>query len=372
MKHLRVIASHLALTAGSILLMFVIIEGLVRVFIPQQLILIRPDIWAPKNVVGWQHAPNLDIKINTGEREIRLLTDANGHRIGSVNQTDSAYKILALGDSMIAALQVEYEQTLTALLEGMLSKELGDRVLVVNTAVGGWNPSHYLIKARQQLGLTKYNMMLVFIYLQNDIRSRRMHESPPRQSALRHKLRFPRNVSSEELINAIAYPINDFLETRSHSFILFKDRARFLLMRLGLSARYFADVLLRSEAGSPRWALTADICADIAREAATYDVPILFVLLAGVIQVDENLAGSNARALGIDPQLIDLGQPSRLLTSELEDRGLIVVDATDALKSAHRSGRGDLYGRIDHHFGPNGHGVVAEFIKPIVLEMFQR
>lgn len=142
-------------------------------------------------------------------------------------------------------------------------------------------------------------------------------------------------------------------------------------MRLGLSARYFPDVLLRLEAESKRWAITADICADIAARADAHDVPVLFVLLPGANQVDKNMSRRYARAFGIDWERVDLSQASSLLGAEFGDRGLTVVDATAVLRFAHESGVTDLYGRIDHHFGRNGHRVVAEFLKPIVSEMLK-
>lgn len=353
---------------SSHLLTLLLLEGLVRIFLPQQLILVRPDVWIPDNVVGWRHSPNLDAKINTGEREIRLLTDAYGHRIGIESHGTGNYRILALGDSFLAALQVEYKQTMTAQLEEMLSKELNDRVMVVNTGVDDWGPNQYLLEAKQELKRTRYDLVLAFLYMPNDVIRKQLERIPPKKPVVRHQLRLPQKLEMREIINALAHPINDFLEVRSHLYILLKNRAQYLLARMGLSALYFPDVLLRSLADSPRWAMTADVCASIASEAAHHNVPVLFVLLPGLYQVDQTHLAEYIRAFDKDPSMVEPEQPARLLTRELKARGFTVVDTTDVLKAASTSGQADTYGQIDRHFGPGGHQIVANFLEPMVLD----
>jgi hypothetical protein len=60
----------------------VVVETLVRLLAPQSLILLRPDIIIPTEQLAWRHAPDVDTRVNTGEREIRWTTDDQGMRIG--------------------------------------------------------------------------------------------------------------------------------------------------------------------------------------------------------------------------------------------------------------------------------------------------
>ena len=76
-------------------------------------------------------------------------------------------------------------------------------------------------------------------------------------------------------------------------------------------------------------------------------------------------------ALNIDPALIDLDQPSRYLKAELESQGLTIIDATESLRAAHTAGEVDLYGRVDVHFGVNGHRHVADLLFPIITDMLE-
>ena len=59
----------LCATLGSIILA----EILVRIFAPQQLIILRPDIWQPTNVLGYRHHENANTVVNLGEATVHLV-----------------------------------------------------------------------------------------------------------------------------------------------------------------------------------------------------------------------------------------------------------------------------------------------------------
>jgi hypothetical protein len=348
----------------------VIAEIGVRIFTPQQLILIRPDVFVPTNDgLGYKHNVNLDTMINTGEREVRLITDENGYRIDSKDRAEPTIRILALGDSMLEALQVDYKQIMTSLLEERLSRELGKRVEITNTGVSCYNPNHYLITARHELPRNHYDLVLVFVYSLNDVVSSRVEHFPPRQKVTRNALRLPKNLSHREIIDAFLYPLNDFLEERSHLWVLFKDRASVLLGRMGLPAKDnitfpSENLILSSSANSSSWAVTADVLADIEAEGKKYDIRTVFVLLSAFYQIYETDFERGVQASGIDRTQVDLYQPQRLLTVELERRGLIVIDMLNAMREAKDRGSKGLWGKIDKHLSPDGHRVVADYLMP--------
>jgi hypothetical protein len=277
--------------------------------------------------------------------------------------------VLALGDSFTAAIQVAYRNTACGRLERRLSLELGARFRVVNSGVGGWGPSHYLLELRDELARASYRAVLVFVFVGNDVESVRRDSFPPKEATIRHPFRLPRSPAIAELRDALAYPVNDLLEVRSHAYILVKNRAWFLLMKLGLSARRFPEVLLRSEADAARWATTGEVLRSIQDEAADEDVPVLFVLLPSVCQLDRRLGAAYAEALGVGEADYDLDQPSLLLGRELERQGLTWLDVLPALQAAHAAGERGLFGAVDTHLGPAGHRVVADAVAPSLRQM---
>ncbi|MBI5667275.1 MAG: hypothetical protein HZC41_04640 [Chloroflexi bacterium] len=357
--------------AASFLFTLLLLEIAVRLLLPQQLVALRPDVYMPVAGVGFQHRPKVNTIVNTGERDVVFTTDANGHRVGSAPTPQPAYRILALGDSYLAALQVNYEQTMAARLEAGLSRALGQPVSVVNTGVSAYNPNQYLLVARQELAQADYDLALVFVYLANDVVDKRVDRFDPLEPVRRHVLRLPRGFSRSEITDAIFYPINDFLEERSHLYVFAKSRSSALLARLGMTAYYFPDVFLVSTEESPMWGVTADILADIAAAAAPYHVPVVYVLLPATYQINAAEFEWYKTAFNVDPATVDLDQPNRLLRTGLEARGLTVLDTTDPLHEAYRGGVVDLYGQVDHHFGAAGHQVVADYLLPHVLDYLQ-
>jgi hypothetical protein len=85
--------------------------------------------------------------------------------------------------------------------------------------------------------------------------------------------------------------------------------------------------------------------------------------------VDRTLFEAHVELLGVDPDAVDLEQPSRLLLEQLGARQLAAVDATPALRAAWRAGERGLYGRVDTHLEPEGHRVVAELLEPRLSEL---
>ncbi len=370
-EKLKTIAVRSLMVAVSLTITLVLLEVCVRIFMPQQLIIRRSNVYVPDDRFGHRVAANIDTHVNTGERKVHVLTDAHGHRVGAEPRTAAEYRILALGDSFLLALQVEYAQIMTTLLEAPLSEALGGQVEVVNTGVEDWNPNHYLLEEKDELARTDYDMVLVFIYMENDVVSYRVDEFAPRESEPVHRLRIPKALSKDELVNALLYPINDYFEGHSHLFVWVKSRL-LATIHSEFVSHSFADAMLSDFADDHMWANTADICADIEAEAARYDIPTLFVLLPAPYQIyaDEWLA-DYLKFAEVDPNTVDLDQPARLLLSEMRARGLTVIDITDALLDVAEADGVRLYGDVDRHFTPHGHAVVADLLVEPVLEQLR-
>ena len=362
---LRGLALNLLVACVSLCVAFGLGEGLVRLVAPQQLILKRPDIWQPVDTLGWVHRPDVNTTINTGEGTVRLVTDRDGYRVGPAGRVDGKKRILLLGDSFMEALQVEYEQSLAGLLEARLTQRLGEPVAVRNTGVGGWDPPQYLVAGRRALARERFDLVLVAVYLGNDVVPRRIERFAPRAPVEVHALRWPRHFNASELIDAVLYPINDFFEVRSQLFIFVKTRAEALRARLGLTAEEFPIDLLRREAGSPRWSVTGEICRDIRESAAAHGVPVLFVLVPAPYQVDSVDFSQALREFKIDPGAVDLDQPDHLLAEAMRPYRLTLLDALPEFRRGAKAG-GRLYGSVDRHLSPEGHDVLERLLEPVV------
>ncbi|HEV2750270.1 MAG TPA: hypothetical protein VGV12_07090 [Gemmatimonadales bacterium] len=365
-RWLRGFGSNLLLGCVSLGVAFGLGEGLVRLVAPQQLIIKRPDIWEAVDTLGWVQRPDINTTINTGEGTVRLITDREGYRVGTAGRIEGAKRILLLGDSFMEALQVEYEQSLAGLLEARLTPRLGEQVAVRNTGVGAWDPPQYLVAERRALARESFDLVLVSLYLGNDVVPRRIDRFPPRAPVEVHHLRWPRRWSGGELIDAVLYPINDYLEVRSQLFVFVKTRMETIRSRLGLTGEEFPVDLLRREASSPRWAVTAEICRDIRDAAVVHQIPVLFVLVPAPYQVDSADFAHALADFKIDPAAVDLDQPERLLSDAMRVYRLPMIDVLPDFRRSSAAGS-HLYGNVDRHLSTAGHDLLERLVEPAVV-----
>jgi hypothetical protein len=356
------------LLLGSLGFSLALGEVLVRVAAPQQLIEVRPDVYMPIDTLGWMFRPNLHTTINTGERTVHLFTDQDGFRVGGGERHNQRPRVLLIGDSFMAALQVEYEQALAGLLAAGLPKRLGHAVSVRNAGQPGWDPPQYYLQSRSLLSRDTFDLVVVAFYIGNDVVLHRPDHLQPRTPDPRYPLRFPTRATWADFTVSLFRPINDWLKRRSHLFLFMKNHLQTLRMRVGLTAEYFPIEFLRSEATSPRWDVSADICRDIARLAARRRIPTLFVLIPAPFQVDRAVFRQYNRGFRIDSGAVDLDQPTRLMVERLKTRGLKVVDALPAFRAAHELDV-VLYGSTDRHLTPKGHQVLYDLLEPFIAEL---
>jgi hypothetical protein len=359
---------NLAVFLVAILVAAGLAEMLVRIIAPQQLIQIRPDIWRPADSLGWTNRPNVNTTINTGERTVHLYTDSAGLRVGAGGRQAAPTKVLVIGDSFMEALQVEYEQTFSGLLGPGLTGRLGHGVEVFDAGVDGWDPPQYLVRARQLMATDHYDLLVVAVYLGNDVIARRVDDIPPRAPQVLHHLRVPRSLRWSEMVDALLYPLNDVLKRHSQLFIFFKNRLQSLRQRAHLTADFFPVELRRSEATAPRWALTADVCAEIVAMARQHGVPTLTVLIPSPIAVDTATFSVYAKGFKIDPGTVDLGQPTRRMKEELDARHVVNLAVQQNFMTAESVGE-KLYGSVDRHLTIAGNRLLEKLVEPMAAAL---
>ena len=365
---LRAIAINGALLGFSLLFAGAAAEVAVRVAAPQQLIQIRPDLWQPADTIGWMHRPNVTTTMNTGEGEVHVYTDREGFRVGEAGRVEDGTRVLLIGDSFMEALQVEYEQSLAGLLQAQLPTTAAQPVAIRNAGIDGWGPSHYVLRAGQLLPRDDYRLLVVTVFIGNDIQPARLETIRRRTPVERHRLRLPRSLSKGEVVNAVLQPVNDALEVRSHAYLLVRNRMQTLRMRAGVSPLYMPQEFMRAEATSDRWETFGQIAADIDSIADAHGARTLFVLIPAPFQVDERQFEQYLTGFQIDPAAVDLEQPTRLVTEQLTSRGLRMIDALPAFRAAHAEGV-QLYGAVDPHLTPAGHERLAGLVLPAATEL---
>lgn len=319
-------------------------------------------------MIGWRHIESLNIPVNMGERTTRFATDEQGYRIdpgtkAALPKTDAS--VLMIGDSFLEALGVENEETIPQRLRGLIEKKYGLRIHAVNAGVGGWQPGQYLLEVRRALRKASFDLGVVFLYLENDLVEKIQLEFEAQQITPAMTIRLPKNFQWGSLKKDVLYPINNYLEQRSHLFVFLKNRFQILLARLGLTPYYFPDIFYRQEAGSVRWDMTTAVVQKIHQEFKQAQIPVLFVLLPADYQVYPELIAKYIKMFGIAPDAVDLDQPNQKLMERFRRKAIPAIDMLPIFKEKSEKGL-YLYGLIDNHMNAQGQAVVAEAIFPWV------
>ena len=296
---------------------------------------------------------------------------AEGFRVGPLARDTTGRQVLLVGDSFAQALQVDYEDSFAALLELLAARALGSSVALRNAGVDGWDPPQYLWRVRRALDTRHYDALLVTIYLGNDVVATTNEYWPSREPLRDTRIRWPSQFDRRNVTEALLYPLNDRLKHHSHLFILLKRTLGVLLMRLHLTGVDFPGEIIRSEATSMRWDVTADFCERIADASRRHGVPTLFAIISSSYQVDTTEFLRFAHGFDLDPARVDLEQPNRLLGQRLAARHLNVVDPLEKFRALARQGQ-LLYGRTDRHFSPAGHRAFAASVEPALVQMLRR
>lgn len=371
-RALAKLAALLAVLVASVLLAFLLAEVIVRVGAPQQLIQIRPDVWQPVDTLGYVRRPNISARINTGERTVSVFSDNQGYRVGAAGRREVASQVLLLGDSFVEALQVEHEQTTAYYLEEDLGRRLGRDVAVRNAGVSGWNPNHYLLRARQLMSRERFDLVVVALFVGNDAVAYTFDRIGPRQPVERRRLRLPQRAAWSEIVGALFAPLNDALEMRSHLYVLAKNQLSTFRMRVGMTADYLPVEYQVAEGDSPRWTNTAQLCVRLARLAGEHGTPVLFVLVPERFQVYPDEFRRYLRGFGIDSTTVDVDQPSRLLEEALAAKRLHVINVLQEMRAAARRQGPRLYGTVDQHLSPEGHRVLASLVADTAARLARR
>lgn len=339
-------------------------ELLVRLVEPQQIIRPLTNIYREDQRFGWRHRAGVDEVVNTGDRPARFVSDSHGYRINAPDEYPTPdrpdRRILAVGDSFIEGLMVDSEETMPKVLERLLNESGSLSVEVVNTGTAGWGPAQYLLQIQEELPRRDYDLGIVFLYPGNDFR-------PPAELRVadlgeRHGFEMPRELSWEEIVRAWLFPINDFLEERSHLFVLLKNRLESLRARLGLTNFYLPRIHRTDLDLGDQFDHGFEMIQTMAATFDEHGVPVVFVLVPADYQVYERRVRDYAESYGIGREILDMRIPSRELAKRFLTRpDLTLVDLLDPLRAA-ADGEADLYGRIDKHLSAAGHRAAAEIL----------
>lgn len=315
--------------------------------------------------LGWTFRPASNgIKLNRhGEFAERVTMNAQGFRDDEPRAAGPGlYRILLLGDSIAASLQVPKPATFDAIVEKRLDARAasGRRIEIINTGVDGYGSAQELLLLRRQGLSYGPDAILLQVYITNDLPdnhhaagnwnhylaircgrpyfqltdggvSQRSKPVPPQTSGWGHLLRY------SQLYSAIIAP-----PTPPGTGPAFRIQ--------DVNAEDPPPILEEA------WELTQQLILTIGEEARTRGIPF-FVMVAPAKQAVGQL--SPDRAAG-EASLERWRRAHDRLVTFLDDREIPHIELLPALRRQLLEGEEKPYFKIDSHWTVEGHRAVAD------------
>lgn len=349
----------LLLLLTSVVVVLVGSELVVRLFIPQRLVVGSRYLYEVSPTLGYTLAKNYGGVWDTVEYSTRIQTNSRGLRDHEVGKKGGkTLRILGLGDSFTFGAGVKLEDSYLKVLERALQRPpLGQsEVEVINAGVSGYGPEHHLQFLKENMSSLEPDVVTIGFYVGNDVDDRiaknfYLEDGWLYQQRKRHGIK-----------SLVLYPVNNVLERHSHAFVFVRTRLDTLLWRVGLRPYYVPEVF-RQEYDDhmvQSWDFTSRTLQDLAALAAQHGAKLLVVIIPTDFQVYPDVWKRYSEIYDLSPESIDLSKPQTLLR-EFGDRfGVQVLDLLPAFKK--ESARKSLFFPIDGHWNEDGHRLAGEQI----------
>lgn len=324
------------------------------------------------------HKKNMDELIYSGEaeREVRIKTNAEGY-VGKdypVEKPPGKKRIAILGDSYVAALQVDVEQNFSSQLEGKLKD-----TEVLNFGVGGQGTVEELL--RYEAYVKKYQPdLVVLVFYPNDFENNQYYvpikekitaEGPILVEAANANNKAGRRDIKIWLMDH-SYLVR-FLDARvKQNAVLFKIAIATGLQHQGILGApengIHPSFFIFEQQPKPEvtevFEFTTSVLEVFSVRAKENSSEFLVVYFPQADQVDENLWTSKNESL---PQLReyewDLDGPNTYLKSKLDIMNIPFLDFTPIFREHYKSTSTWIYNGGGGHLNPNGHALVTEELK---------
>lgn len=355
--NLKKLTTNILLGLFTSSILFTGFELALRIFLPQNLINNEP-IYIADPVIEKRLIASSQFRFQNAEYRYTVKTNNEGFRDRYHNKQkpENVRRILIIGDSFTYGPGVAQNKIYPALLEESLNTETaGFKYEVLTMACGGFGPEHYAAILKN-IGLQyKPDLVILGIYVDNDVTDTMDlgDELIPEERSF--------------LFNLL-YPINNFLEERSHAFIFIRARLDYPLWVLGLRPYYFPDVFWKKIPPNIEtdWQRTFQVIGSIQNLCSESKIALMPVIIPAIYQVDKKIWGDYLSIYDINLDKVDISLPQKRFTSFFKKEGIRSLDLLPDFKKNGGGREGQLYFPIDRHWNEAGHELCAKKIRGAV------
>jgi hypothetical protein len=315
---------------------------------------------------------------SVGHFQMGIPADANshGHRDVEVplKKPSGIFRILVLGDSLTVGTNVQQEEAYPKIIERRLKTIFGDKIQVVNAAVGGWQPFQYAEYFKRYGYQFEPDLVLVGFAVGSDPFDSGTRPEHFLTAVLGHRV--SREAAAQPFIK-----LKIFLYDHSNlARLLWNHTPTAGITVLRAKCDDFLDEFLEVE---------RDRMSNHLRDSATQrskaensinqikrikdEVGDAFPVIVALLP-DENQINPVLRSRVIPPEKLadyDLEMPQSMLTEMFHHVGLPTIDLLPAMRADHRC----LY-MNDTHWNVTGNelaaSIISDQIAPVIEKTMQR
>ena len=299
---------------------------------------------------------------------IEAKSNSWGHRDDDASQAkrDGVFRILVLGDSFTAGVNVRQEEAYPQVVERLLKARLGDTVEVVNAGVGGWQPFQYAQYYEYYGAKFNPDLILIGFFVGNDTYDQ-MRSIEEASTAVAGR-RVGRTEALSPFIGAKVW-----IYERSHTARLVMSTVAGQALPSGLTfrrknctdftAQFLVTQTQRLQNHLPKdpgvETLANNAVSQVARiraQAGMRAIPVVVAMIPDENQINGELRGRIVKEG--TPDAYDFDMPQSMLVGMFRKTG--IDEVIDLLPAFRRSGT-CMY-MNDTHWTPEGHALAAQVL----------
>ena len=342
-----------------IVILTILLEITLRLFIDNP-----PTTYKYNPYYVWEYRPNAKSTLLFNGTRLEVSMNEEGFHDTEVPETKTKKRILALGDSIIAATSLPIEQGTISKLRLQLNS-----YDIINTGVSGWNTEQELLFLLTKGLDYEPDIVLLYFYIGNDITTNYFRNYTTIADG--NLTLNPRSLKDSGVVRKTYY----FLDRYSILFRL----ARAAILRPVGSKQPSEPILCDNIGVEPTYRLIENIFEVDQREIDNdvwqknylllgymnailkkKNIDFIVILVPDMIQVDPAAQKIVMNCFNLTAEDLDWQRPNKKLVSFLINNNIPYIDTYDGLKNGFENNQ--IYLPSDIHFNEVGHQILADIV----------
>lgn len=379
-KILRILGINLLVLLGVALVLFFGAEIYLRAKVQspaKTFTAVGLPIYQKSDATSWEHKPEVNIAEYPAGSGEALQINCRGERGEECREPGPLESVIMLGDSFTFGINAKQ----SAIFPVLLDKKLGINTEVRNQGTIGFTLDQYaaylhnLIDERERSGSQQPNLVVLNLFVGNDITELRRHTVLEEQDGL------PTKVKDSEVFVGDDGTLQSYTTPPPTSLAWYKFKQALASLALRTGAQKITKPTLtwpvflaeNNAAQDPHlpqyWRTAESVLFGLNRYLVAQKIKFLVVFIPMDVQISRSY-WSKYPGMPFDQEAFEARRPQQHLSAYLKLINVSYLDLLPVFQSDAK--KDDLYfEKDDTHFTEYGHQRVAEILEPVIREMLK-